>query len=898
MKAQTSERRRWRASSAETLPFQQVVQHLATPCWISDREGQIIWVNDAWVAYTGADVDAIRTQGLKGLHDPAVYGDVVRKWLSVKAAGVADEMVFPLLKRDGTLRPFRTRVTPIRGQDGQISHWFGTNIDIFAQSEAEAQLRSSQEQLQEVFERAGEGIFITDADGRLLDVNAAACAMLQFTREELLAKSVWDLVDHIEHDALTDARRQDDSLRDWTIRRKDASFLVVEVSSRRLSDGRRLGVARDVSARRLADQEERRALTAMVGEQAARASEAERQFRRFWDASRDLFVIVSNIDGVPRLINERAWTETLGYAPERILSTRLLDLVHPEDRERTLAMRHDRLAERPYFGFENRYRRSDGEWVWLSWNVVRDGDLAYCNARDITEQRTVQENLARSERQFRLLVAGVVDYALFMLSPDGIITNWNAGAERIKGYAAHEIIGKHVSVFYSDADRAAGLPAIALGAAKEHGRYEAEGWRVRKDGTLFWANAVLDAIRDEDGYLVGFAKITRDITERRNAQLELDRAHAHLAHAQKVEALGQLTGGVAHDFNNLLMVMGGHAELLRVRIGENARALRSLDAITAACKRGQDLMRHLLAFARRQRLKPAVVSLAERAAGLRALLISSVGASVTVVVDCPADLWPVEIDVNEWELAMLNMAFNARDAMPSGGTLSIAARNLTAPSGELETGPHGDVVELTISDTGLGIPADILPRVFDPFFTTKEVDKGAGLGLSQVYGFVQQSGGRMTVQSELGHGALMTLYLPRATADLTAPMQPPPLSPPSALDILCVEDNPDVADVAIGLLEHLGHHVQIVNSATAALRMLEHGPQPDLVFSDIVMAGEMDGLALARQIRKRWPVLPVLLATGYSKRAEAIGHEFPILGKPYQIAELTGALSAAIAAKH
>jgi PAS domain S-box-containing protein len=753
------------AVPAEALPFRAVAEQLATLCWISDPEGQIVWVNDAWVAYTGADVEAVKARGLRPLHDQNVYGDVVRKWLSVKAAGEPAEMVFPLLGKDGVLRPFHTRVTPIRDREGRTTHWFGVNTDVSVQSETEARLRASDEQLREVFERAGDGIFITDATGRIIAVNHAACAMGQFTAEELLAMSVWDLIEQGEHGALLDARGRDDSTRDWKIRRKDGSLLDVEVSSRRLSDGRRLGVARDVSVRKLAEQMEKQALNELVSTQTARATDAERQLRNFWDASEDLFAVVSNTDGIPRLINERAWKDVLGYSADEITTTRLLDFIHPEDRQRTLEMRQSQLAERAYFGFENRYRHANGEFVWLSWNVVREGDLIFCSARDITE--------------------------------------------------------------------------------------------------------------------------------RREAQLEVQRANARLAQAQKMEALGQLTGGVAHDFNNLLMIMAGQAELLRGRIGDDPRAARSLDAIVAAAQRGQNLTRHLLTFSRRQRLNPAAVSLASRVTEIRGLLGSSLGSSVKVTVDCPDDLWTVEVDVNEWELAVLNMAVNARDAMPMGGQLSIAARNVVLPVASLDLELEGEFIELNVSDTGIGIPADILPRVLDPFFTTKEADKGTGLGLSQVYGFVQQSGGRMTVQSELGQGTTIAIYLPRAMAQPTRPVDSPSPLATRSLDILCVEDNPQVADVAVGLLEQMGHSVRMVNSAAAAARMLEDGVRPDLVFSDIVMAGEMDGLTLARRIRQEWPEVPVLLATGYSREAEAIGAEFPILTKPYQSRELSNALSLA-----
>jgi len=752
---------------AETeLPFQQLAQSLAIPCWISDAEGRIVWVNDAWLDYTGADVETLRAGGLKPLHDPELWGDVVRKWEAVKAIGVADEMVLPLRGRDGQLRPFHTRVTPLRDAEGRITRWFASNVDISDQSRTEARLRSSEEQWREVFERAGDGIFITDAAGRLSDVNAAACAMGQYSRGELLAMSVWELIDVGEQAALSDARAREDSVRDWRIKRKDGSFLAVEVSSRRLSDGRRLGVARDVSARRLAEAAERQVLSELVSQQRARATDAERRLQRFWDASRDLYAIVSETDGAPQLINERAWRETLGYTAEEMARTPLYDLIHPDDRDRTVAQRAASLGEASYFGFENRYRRRDGAWVWLSWNVVRDGELVYCSARDISEEK--------------------------------------------------------------------------------------------------------------------------------RAEAELERANARLAHAQKMEAVGQVTGGVAHDFNNLLMVMAGQAELMRGRLGDDPRAARSLNAILDAAHRGQALTGRLLAFSRRQRLRPTRVSLASRVAQLQPLLASSLGAAVRLEIDCPALLWPVEVDVNEWEVALLNMAVNARDAMPDGGRFTITARNASLGPGDGDEALAGDFVEVTVADTGEGIPDDVLPRVADPFFTTKPVNRGTGLGLSQVDGFVQQSGGRMWIESQLGQGTTIRICLPRAAA--AAPTEARHAAPPTEprpLDILCVEDNPEVADVAAGLIEQLGHRVQVVGSARAAMELLDGGARPDLVFSDIVMAGDLNGLGLARRIRETWPSLPVLLTTGYSREAEAIGDEFAVLAKPYQLSDLGAALQAA-----
>jgi PAS domain S-box-containing protein len=557
-----------------------------------------------------------------------------------------------------------------------------------------------------------------------------------------------------------------------------------------------------------------------------------------------------------------------------------------------------------------------GRFESEGWRVRRDGTrfwalamiepifeddgrhIGFANVtRDISERRAAEEAILASENQFRLLVSGVVDYALFMLDPNGIVTNWNPGAERIKGYRSDEIVGHHFSRFYTDGDRAAGLPFRALATASDQGRYESEGWRVRKDGSLFWASVVIDAIRDDDGRVLGFAKITRDVTDKRNAQLELQRAHEQLAQAQKMEALGQLTGGVAHDFNNLLMVVSGQAQLLRGKVGDDARALRALEAIEVSTRRGGELTRHLLSFARRQRLQPAAISLQKRIAEMRELLSASLPASVQLVIDLPKRLWPVEVDLGEFELALLNLTVNARDAMPSGGVLSISAENLALGPEDDAQGLRGDFMALTVADSGVGIPPDILPRVFDPFFTTKEVSKGTGLGLSQVYGFAQQSGGEVVVRSELGRGTQFTLYLPRTRRQPSAAERAAGVieEPTAAADILLVEDNPEVAEVAAGLLEQLGHHVRVVGSAAAAIAEVRQARAPDLVFSDIVMAGEMDGVALAHKLREEAPHIPVLLATGYSQAAERIGGEFPILAKPYELGELGRAISILLA---
>jgi PAS domain S-box-containing protein len=540
-----------------------------------------------------------------------------------------------------------------------------------------------------------------------------------------------------------------------------------------------------------------------------------------------------------------------------------------------------------------------------AWRVRKNGEHFLCQkvmqaSRDAQGEvigyaviiREIREVFDSSERTLRTLIEGVVDYALFMLDPNGIVSSWNPGAERLKGYKAEEIVGRHFSRFYTDADREAGAPQRALSIAAAEGRFEAEGWRVRKDGTPFWANVVIDAIRDESGALVGFAKITRDITERREAQLALEEAQMQRAHAQKMDALGQLTGGVAHDFNNLLMVVNGHLHVLKSRLGGDPRLARSLDAIEAAARQGSSLTRQLLAFSRRQPSNPTVIEPAVHIETVRSMLTGVLPGSIAFTVSIAPDIWPIKVDAGELELALVNLFLNARDAMPRGGSLSLTAENVILHRDDTAAEIEGEFVGLRIADSGSGIPPDILERIFEPFFTTKPLDKGTGLGLSQVYGFAHQSGGTLTVDSMVGQGTAVTLYLPR-THETAREAQVSEALASQGGSILLVEDNPEVAEVTTAMLDQAGYAVQQVPNADAALETLETR-RFDLVISDITMPGSHDGLALARKLRRISPRLPVLLVTGYSSRAVEAAGEFPVLRKPFQPQQLGQAVARAM----
>jgi PAS domain S-box-containing protein len=504
----------------------------------------------------------------------------------------------------------------------------------------------------------------------------------------------------------------------------------------------------------------------------------------------------------------------------------------------------------------------------------RTAELAAANARLVQEAAERE----RAERRFQHLVQGVRDYALFMLDPDGIVTNWNAGAERIKGYLASEIVGQHFSRFYVDADRAAGIPARALATAAREGTFQAEGVRMRKDGSEFWASVVINPIRDEDGALLGFAKITRDITERRQAAQALQRAQEQLAQAQKMEGIGQLTGGVAHDFNNLLTVIIGNLESLQrglqVPAPDGDRLARSVENAMRGAQRAASLTQRLLAFSRRQPLDPKPVDAGRLVIGMSELLRRTLGEQVAIETVLAGGLWRVLADPNQLEIGILNLAVNARDAMPKGGKLTIETANAhldeAYAAAQTEVVP-GQYVVISISDTGSGMTKEVQARAFEPFYTTKDIGHGTGLGLSQVYGFVKQSGGHVKIYSEVGSGTTVKLYLPRllseegsvALPDMAAPV---PRSA-GAQTILVVEDDDDVRANTTGIVRELGYTVLEAPLAATALHLLKRHPEIKLLFTDIGLPGGMNGRQLADAARKVRPTLKVLFTTGYARNA-------------------------------
>jgi PAS domain S-box-containing protein len=499
-----------------------------------------------------------------------------------------------------------------------------------------------------------------------------------------------------------------------------------------------------------------------------------------------------------------------------------------------------------------------------------------------------RSNIAQvsDEQRFQLLVSAISDYAIYMLDSEGYINSWNTGAQRFKGYLAHEIVGRHFSCFYTPEDNDSGLPARALQIARTEGKYEAEGWRVRKDGSHFWASVVIDPIRNESGDLIGFAKVTRDITEKREAAEALNKANAALFQSQKMEALGQLTGGVAHDFNNLLSVISSGIDLLWMQNqkGEN----KILESMRRAVERGAGLTQHLLSFARQQPLKPEKHNLNELINSFESVLRRAGNTSVTFDIRLQPQLNSVLIDATRFQTTLLNLVVNARDAMPAGGRLSITTENVNLGPNAIGSLCAGHYVRIAVADNGEGMTNEVVSRAFEPFFTTKEMGKGTGLGLSQVYGFIAQSGGDIVIDSQLGRGTAISMYLPTHDADGETVAYK--LSEVEMEKVLIVEDEPDLLDVAAELFRAIGYEVLTASSGAEAVDLLERTKNIRILFSDIVMPNGMNGVELARLARQRYPALKIILASGYPLPTLKAEHgnldTFPFINKPYQLSEL------------
>ncbi|MFZ6757033.1 PAS domain S-box protein [Undibacterium sp. Ji50W] len=618
------------------------------------------------------------------------------------------------------------------------------------------------------------------------------------------------------------------------------------------------------------------------------------RFQLLVDAITDYAIYMLDIDG--RVISWNAGAQKFkGYLSQEIIGQHFSRFHTAEDQKAGVPVRALQIADT-----EGRYEnegwrvRKDGSCFWASViiDAIRENGQLVGFAqitRDITDRKKAEEALRLSEQQFRMLVQGVTDYAIYMLDKDGYVSNWNAGAQRIKGYRQEEVIGTHFSRFYTQEDQNSGVPQRALLTARTEGRFEQESWRVRKDGSQFRAHVVIDPIYNAFYEFVGYAKITRDITEKYEAAIALKKTEQALQHAQKMETIGKLTGGIAHDFNNLLQIISGNLQLLSAEIVGNPHAQRRVNNALAGVRRGAKLASYLLSFGRRQALDPKVVNIGRFVIDMEDMLQRSLGETIEVETILADDLWNTFVDVAQVENALLNLAVNARDAMDSVGKLTIEIGNAVLDENYARTHAEvdaGDYVMLAVSDVGSGMPPEVVAQAFEPFFSTKAEGKGTGLGLSMVYGFVKQSGGHVNIYSELGYGTTIKLYLPRSTEqEGRLAIQTAEKIVGGTETILVAEDDEQVRTTAIEILSDLGYKVLHAGDAESALAIIGTGVKIDLLFTDVVMPGALRSPELAHQARERLPDLAVLFTSGYTQNAIVHGGRLDagveLLSKPY-----------------
>ena len=599
-----------------------------------------------------------------------------------------------------------------------------------------------------------------------------------------------------------------------------------------------------------------------------------------------------------------------GYEEVEILGQNFSVFYTDEDRQRGV----------PAYALETALR--DGKFEAEGWRVRKDGSHFWAHViidpirapsgdllgfakitRDLSERKLAETAIRQSEEQFRLLVQGVSDYAIFMLDPGGRVSNWNLGAQKIKGYRRDEIIGKSFSLFYTEEDRNQNKPQQALEIAAREGRFEEEGWRIRKDGSGFWASTIITPIRDGLGGTIGFGKITRDVTEMRQTQLALEQAREALFQSQKMEAVGQMTGGLAHEFNNLLTGISGSLELIQTRLAQGRTHDLSRYVIFAqdSSKRAASLIHRLLAFSRRQTLDPKSTNINGLTAGMEELVRRTVGPSITVEVVMASEPWKTMVDQNQMESALLNLCINARDAMPDGGHLTIETGNkwLDAAAGRIFDPPPGQYITLNVSDNGAGMTQGVIDRAFEPFYTTKPIGMGTGLGLSMVYGFVRQSSGQAHIHSEVGKGTNISLYLPRYIDPEDGKEAAEGAQPPSDMvqdyggrqreTVLVVDDDPIVLMLVSDVLADMGYATIEATDGPAGLKVLQSDVRIDLLITDVGLPG-LNGRQVADAARVDRVGLKVLFITGYADSAVLSHHHLEpgmqVLTKPFAMEDL------------
>jgi PAS domain S-box-containing protein len=590
------------------------------------------------------------------------------------------------------------------------------------------------------------------------------------------------------------------------------------------------------------------------------------------------------------------WMEWTGMSVEDSLGYGWIDALHPDDRARAALAWQEATEKGEPYAIEYRLRTADSAYCWVLARALPLHDAAgnilkwFGTCTDIDE---LKRAYARISEQASLLDHAAE--AILVRNLEHRITYWNKGAERLYGWTAAEALGKSVFSLLGPDDHAAIHQQLERVLAD--GTWSGEVQRRSKAGDVLTVETNLTLLRDEFNLPRAILSINRDITDRRLLEEQLRQS-------QRLESVGQLTGGLAHDFNNLLTVILGNAEMLSEELAGDPRLAEPTSMVVDAAQRGAKLTQRLLAFARKQTLEPRTVDAQELVTGMDPLLRRTLGEHIEIVSTRGRNLWPALVDPAQLENALLNLCINARDAMPGGGQLTIETANVTLERDYTDQHPDvqpGQYVMLAVSDTGSGIPPEVVGRVFEPFFTTKVKGKGTGLGLAMVYGFIKQSGGHVAIYSEADQGTTVKLYLPRSSAAVDAPAEPVAhvrTIHGGTETVLLVEDDELVRRYAHSQLKALGYEVIVVPVGAQAMDVIRSDAHIDLLFTDVVMPGGMGGRDLAEQAQAVRPGLRVLYTSGYTE--DAIVHHgrldpgVNLLTKPYGRTELAERVRAAL----
>jgi PAS domain S-box-containing protein len=903
----TARRTAEEALRASEQRYRELFEEMPVGLYRTAPDGRLLDVNSALASSLGfADRAGLLAADVNDLvADPADRAEWRRR---IDADGVVRDFETLNRRRDGTLIWLRDSARAVRGPDGEVRHYDGVLEDVTERrhaqealrrahdeletrvrertaeldaanrrlraeveerSRSQAALRDSEERYRLVAETASDAIVTIDEGGTIVYANPAAARifgipaghmvgspLVRLMPERVRARHRAGLNRYLE----TGERRLAWSSVEVPGMHANGTEIPLELSFGELQDGpMRLltAVIRDVSERRRAAD-------------ALRVS--EERFRTVVENLGEAILLTDLDDRV--LYASPLVHQVTGYAPAEMEGAVAHELLLPGPEKQTLLDTMKRRAE----GASERYQvpitRKDGTRAWIEviGTPLRDaggevvGTLGAIT--DITERLRSEQELRAVQERFRLVVETVRDFSIVTLDTGGFVLSWNAGGERITGYAVEEILGRHLSVFYTPDEQAAGLPAAVLDRAAAEGRAEQEGWRVRKDGTAFWAHTVLNALHDDAGGRIGFAAITRDLTAAREAEEALRRSEEQLRHSQKMEAVGRLAGGIAHDFNNILMAMGGNVQLLLRQTPPHDPRREELDEVKKGADRAAALTQQLLAFSRRQVLQPRVVNLSEVMDGMVGMLERVVNEDVEILTRFVASPAHVKADPGQLEQVVMNLVVNSRDAMPDGGVIVLETRTIDVGEGGVDGNPGaapGTYVGLSVTDTGMGMDAAVRERVFEPFFTTKEEGKGTGLGLSTVYGIVQQSEGFLTLESRPGVATTVAAWFPlaREAAAEAASAQAAPLVGGDET-VLLVEDEEAVRRVVRKTLAGAGYHVLEARRASEALEHLAGHPGPvHLLLTDVVMPG-MSGVELARRVGTLRSGVRVLFFSGYA----------------------------------